>query len=45
MKVDRNIETSNQMLGFAWGLEIHLMFVWHCVGLYICLLKSGRRFK
>ena len=24
MKVDRNIETSNQMLGFAWGLEIIL---------------------
>ena len=24
MKVDRNIETSKQMLGFAWGLEILL---------------------
>ena len=24
MKVDRNIETSKQMLGFAWGLEIIL---------------------
>ena len=24
MKIDRNIETSKQMLGFAWGLEIIL---------------------
>jgi len=45
MKVDRNLETSKQMLGFAWGLEILLCLSGIVSAFTFAYLNQGWRFK